>query len=82
MFIANEKGPELVGNIGGRTAVANNDMIVQAIENASYRGMTMAMANNSNSNNVNLKINANSNDLSRALARSMAIEFRRQGYNI
>lgn len=82
MFIANEKGPELVGNIGGRTAVANNDMIVQAIENASYRGMAMAMANNGSSNNVNLKINANSNDLSRALARSMALEFKRQGYKI
>ena len=82
MFIANEKGPELVGNIGGRTAVANNDMIVQAIENASYRGMTMAMANSGGTNNVNLKINANSNDLSRALARSMAMELKRQGYKI
>jgi len=31
LFIANEAGPELVGNIGGRTAVANNDQIVQGI---------------------------------------------------
>jgi hypothetical protein len=82
MFIANEKGPELVGHIGGRTAVANNDMIVQAIENASYQGMVRAMSTTSSSNNVNLKIDANSNDLSRALAKSMAIEFRRQGYKI
>jgi methyl-accepting chemotaxis protein len=82
MFIANEKGPELVGNIGGRTAVANNDMIVTAIENASYQGMVRAMSTTSSSNNVNLKIDANSNDLSRALAKSMAIEFRRQGYKI
>ena len=82
MFIANEKGPELVGNIGGRTAVANNDMIVQAIENASYRGMMRATQSNNGANNVNLKIDANSNDLSRALAKSMAIELKRQGYNI
>lgn len=81
MFIANERGPELVGNIGGRTAVANNDMIVTAIENASYKGMVTAMAS-AGGNNINLKINANSNDLSRALAKSMAIEFKRQGYKI
>ena len=31
MFIAREAGPELVGRIGSRTAVANNDQIVQGI---------------------------------------------------
>ena len=31
MFIAREAGPELVGNIGNRTAVANNDQIVESI---------------------------------------------------
>ena len=31
MFIANEAGPELVGNIGRRTAVANNEQIVESI---------------------------------------------------
>lgn len=31
MFIAREAGPELVGSIGGRTAVANNDQIVEGI---------------------------------------------------
>lgn len=31
MFIARESGPELVGRIGGRTAVANNDQIVSAV---------------------------------------------------
>ena len=31
MFIANEAGPELVGNIGRKTAVANNDQIVESI---------------------------------------------------
>ena len=33
MFIAREAGPELVGTIGGRTAVANNDQIVAGIAN-------------------------------------------------
>lgn len=31
MFIAREAGPELVGTIGGKTAVANNDQIVAGI---------------------------------------------------
>jgi hypothetical protein len=31
MFVAREAGPELVGTIGGRTAVANNDQIVAGI---------------------------------------------------
>ena len=33
LFIANEAGPELVGNIGGHTAVANSDQIVAGIAN-------------------------------------------------
>ena len=33
LFVAREAGPELVGSIGGKTAVANNDQIVAGIEN-------------------------------------------------
>ncbi|WP_270467993.1 hypothetical protein [Catenibacterium mitsuokai] len=46
MFIAREAGPELVGRIGRRTAVANNDQIVQGI--ASAVRSAMAGANNPN----------------------------------
>ena len=42
MFIARESGPELVGQIGSRTAVANNNQIVAAIEEAAYRGFLRA----------------------------------------
>lgn len=31
MFIAREAGPEMVGSIGGQTAVANNAQIVDAV---------------------------------------------------
>jgi len=31
MFIARERGPEMVGTIGGKTAVANNDQIVSGV---------------------------------------------------
>jgi phage-related protein len=42
MFIAREAGPELVGNIGRKTAVANNDQIISGIEAGVYRAMTAA----------------------------------------
>ena len=44
MFIARESGPELVGSIGRKTAVANNDQIVSGIENGVYRAMVAANA--------------------------------------
>ena len=46
MFIAREAGPELVGNIGNRTAVANNDQIIEGIARASYRGVSEALREN------------------------------------
>ena len=39
MFIAREKGPELVGTMGSRSVVANNDQIVTGI----YKGVRQAM---------------------------------------
>lgn len=42
MFIAREAGPELVGNIGRKTAVANNDQIISGIESGVYRAMMAA----------------------------------------
>ena len=50
MFIAREAGPELVGQIGNKTAVANNDQIVSGIEAGVYRAMMAA--NSGNGGNV------------------------------
>lgn len=47
MFIAREAGAEMVGSIGGKTAVANNDQIERAIFNAVLTAMSQAMANGS-----------------------------------
>ena len=48
LFIAREAGPELVGTMGGRTAVANNDQIVagieQGVENANENVVTAIYA--------------------------------------
>ena len=40
LFLAGESGPEFVGNMGGHTAVANNDQIVEGIR----EGVESAMA--------------------------------------
>ena len=42
LFIAREAGAEMVGSIGGRTAVANNDDIVRAVSEGVYRAVTQA----------------------------------------
>ena len=45
MFIARENGiPEMVGSIGGRTAVANNDQIVDAVSIGVYNAVVDAMS--------------------------------------
>ena len=48
LFIAREAEPELVGSIGGKTAVGGNDQIERAIFNAVLTAMSQAMANGSN----------------------------------
>ena len=43
LFVAREAGPELVGQIGGRTAVANNDQIIQGISTGVFNAVVSAM---------------------------------------
>ncbi len=47
-FIARESGPELVASAGGgKTAVMNNDQIVDSVSNGVYRAMREAMSDSS-----------------------------------
>lgn len=48
LFYAGESGPEFVGSMGGRSAVANTDQMSEAIEMAAYRGVSRAMQENNN----------------------------------
>jgi hypothetical protein len=58
MFIAREAGPELVGKIGSKTTVANNQQIVEAVSEGVYAAVLAAMrrseSNGSQSVNVYL----------------------------
>lgn len=46
MFIAREAGPELVGNIGSKSAVANNDQIIEGIRQGVYSAVIQANGGN------------------------------------
>lgn len=50
LFFANESGPELIGNMGRRTAVANNDQITEGIAVATYNAFSRALQENSSAN--------------------------------
>lgn len=43
LFMARERGPELVGKIGSHTAVMNNDQIVGSVSNGVYQAVRSAM---------------------------------------
>lgn len=47
LFVAREAGAEMVGNINGHTAVANNDQIVEAISQGVYSAVTSALGRRS-----------------------------------
>lgn len=66
LFIARESGAEMVGSIGGRTAVANNDQIVQGI----YEGVLAAMqSSNNNGGNFDVKVYLDGKQVTAAVER-------------
>lgn len=60
LFVAREAGPEMVGTINGRTAVANNDQIVDAISIGVAKAM---MSTKGGSTNVIIKADADTSGL-------------------
>lgn len=85
LFIAREAGAEMVGSIGGRTAVANNDQIVEAVSAGVYQAVLSAMsASSSRSGGGQMKVIATTVD-GRVLFETLVDEARndtvRTGYN-
>ena len=58
MFIAQEKGPELVGTFDGKTGVANQDQITEAMFDATYKAMSKALSENSTTGRIEVDENA------------------------
>lgn len=62
IFGANENGPELIGNIGRRTAVANQQQITEGISDATYNAFSRALSENRNNSESNPHIVVNIGD--------------------
>lgn len=52
MFVAREAGPELVGTIGNKSAVVNNDQIVEAVSQGVAQAVSSVMGSNGGSFNL------------------------------
>ena len=53
MFVAREKGPELVGKIGSHTAIMNNDQIVSSVASGVYDAVYKANLNSKSAQSIN-----------------------------
>lgn len=75
MFFAGESGAELVGNINGRTGVANTDQIEAAIYQASYDAMSKALSEN----NMSVIVEGDADGMFRAFQRKANDFYTRTG---
>lgn len=68
-FIARESGPELVGSIGNRTAVVNNDQIVASVSDGVYEGVYAAMmaAGRNSDGTINVVLQGDAKNLFRVV---------------
>ena len=83
LFISSEQGPELVGTMGGRTAVANNDQIVEGIKRGVYEAVTAAMSQQGNKNSGGTAVlNVNGREFARAIYRDMQAVTKEHGISL
>jgi len=68
IFVAREAGPELVGTIGSRTAVVNNDQIVESVSRGVYQAVVAAMSTQQQSRGVTeVRVYLDGKDITRAV---------------
>lgn len=65
LFIARESGPEMVGRMGNRTAVANNEQIVDGISAGVYRAVREAMGNGAKGQPMTVVVQMNGKEMFR-----------------
>ena len=63
LFVAREAGPELVGTLGGHTAVMNNDQIVASVSDGVARAVRSVIGTNGSNVNVIVKLEGDANGL-------------------
>jgi hypothetical protein len=82
LFVANEAGPELVGNIGNKTAVANKDQITTAIANATYQAMSKALSENNQNDGQPIIVNVGNEQLYKGMTNYRNQQSNMYGINI
>ena len=82
MFIAREAGAELVGNIGGKSAVVNNDQIVEAVSSGVYQAVSSAkqLSSAGNDGSSPVVLNIDGKEFARMMLPKMDRESQRMGY--
>ena len=78
MFVAREAGPEMVGTIGGHTAVMNNDQIVASVSSGVYEAVLAAMGGQ---NDRPIVLNINGKEFAKATYADFQEETSRRGAN-
>lgn len=78
MFVAREAGPEMVGTIGGHTAVMNNDQIVASVSSGVYEAVLAAMGGQ---NDRPIILNVNGKEFAKATYGDFQEETSRRGAN-
>ena len=78
MFVAREAGPEMVGTIGGHTAVMNNDQIVASVSAGVYEAVLSAMGGQSDRPII---LNVNGKEFAKATYGDYQEEGSRRGAN-
>ena len=69
MFIARESGPELVGTIGGQSAVANNQQIVEGISAGVYEAVVKAMSGDGKNITINATFELDGNAIGKSVVK-------------
>ena len=82
LFVAREAGPELVGSMGGRTTVANNDQIVEGIRQGVYEAVLAANAQQGNRSGGTAVLNVNGREFARAIYRDMQAVTKEHGISL
>jgi len=68
IFVAREAGPELVGTIGSRTAVVNNDQIVESVSRGVYQAVVAAMSSQPQGRSITeVRVYLDGKDITRAV---------------
>ena len=83
LFIAREAGAEMVGRIGGKTAVANNDQIVESVSQGVYEAVQRASGetNSGNGRPITVIVQMNGKELFRQIVDENNAAIRATGFS-